>query len=668
MLQKRYALKILSPKIVARKDALERFKREAVVMARLEHPHILAVDEFGDSEGRMWLRMPLVAGVIAEYQPAQSLAELLEIKGKLPEAETAEYLRQILDGLSYAHQQGVIHRDLKPANILLTKNGIKIADFGLVRLAGENWVQSQVQLTIARSMTISQAETRIDGDSESKGTSTRAMLGTYEFMSPEQKEGQEVDERSDLYTVGLMGFRMLTGEKVHGFEMPSELVPGISTKWDPWVRKGFNPKVERRFQSALEMRQALPEGISENQQKTQIQPDAPIRVGKRRRARTAEKITAESIKLEDPLVKPPQISSVAKESAERVGGMKKKRKSVYALAGLATVLVLGFVVVYFNKKPEVGETTEKRTVQTHFEESPEPEEKQTIQTQPEVTPVAEEKPIEKEPVEDSPVVAVYGNLLVQTEPGAEVVLIDGEGKETPLRTTDAEGILELEGRVPVGLYRVEARKSDYLTGSLQAVEIVEGDLSVQQMQLMPLSGSLVVLSEPTGAAVTINEQLVGKTPYVAAGQEALRDYELTVSLKGYPTAKDSYTLRPNEKKRINIALKKVLGPAEGEEWTIPELGLEMAWIRPGSFTMGSPRSERSRYPSEKQHEVSLTKGYWLGKYEVTQGEWKTLMGNNPSGFKNVGTRAPVEEVNWGDAMEFCRRLTERERSALTSRI
>ena len=79
VLEKRYALKILSPEIVARKDALARFKREAVVMARLQHRHILAVDDFGENEGRFWLRMPLVPGVIVEGQHAQSLGELQEM-------------------------------------------------------------------------------------------------------------------------------------------------------------------------------------------------------------------------------------------------------------------------------------------------------------------------------------------------------------------------------------------------------------------------------------------------------------------------------------------------------------------------------------------------------------------------------------------------------------
>ena len=103
---------------------------------------------------------------------------------------------------------------------------------------------------------------------------------------------------------------------------------------------------------------------------------------------------------------------------------------------------------------------------------------------------------------------------------------------------------------------------------------------------------------------------------------------------------------------------------EGENCAIPlteEVKLDMVWIKPGTFTMGSPEDELGRDDDEVQHQVTLTKGYWLGKYEVTQRQWRTVMESNPSKF--VGDDLPVEQVSWEDAMEFCRKLTERERNA-----
>jgi len=100
-------------------------------------------------------------------------------------------------------------------------------------------------------------------------------------------------------------------------------------------------------------------------------------------------------------------------------------------------------------------------------------------------------------------------------------------------------------------------------------------------------------------------------------------------------------------------------PYPGRNFTIPELELEMIWVRPGTFLMGSPASEPGREykgRDETQHKVTLTKGYWLGKYEVTQGQWKQVIGNNPSKFK--GDNLPVEQVSWHDVKNFCGKLNE----------
>ena len=101
---------------------------------------------------------------------------------------------------------------------------------------------------------------------------------------------------------------------------------------------------------------------------------------------------------------------------------------------------------------------------------------------------------------------------------------------------------------------------------------------------------------------------------------------------------------------------------EEKNFTIPlskTVKLEMIWIEPGTFMMGSPSSELGRFDNETQHEVTLTKGYWLGKYEVTQSQYETVIGRNPSKFK--GSDMPVEMVNWNDAKEFCAKLTEIEK-------
>lgn len=282
-LHTRFALKLIHPSIVSRGDTEHRFRREAQVMARLKHPNIVHVDDFRQAEGRAWLRMELVEGMspegMEEGTVVGSLGEWMKLRGKaFSEEATVEILRQVLEGLGYAHGMGVVHRDMKPANLLLTKAPgndflLKIADFGLVRLAGADWLQSQVEQTVARSLMESGEETVVEGDSDKEGTSTRALLGTFAYMSPEQKRGEEADKRSDLYAVGLIAYQLLTGEESLGMRRPSELVKGLHPAWDQWILKATESQAGERFADASAMLAAVP-GIG---QAAQGRAPAPAR-------------------------------------------------------------------------------------------------------------------------------------------------------------------------------------------------------------------------------------------------------------------------------------------------------------------------------------------------------------------------------------------------------
>ena len=233
-------------------------------MASLNHPGILQVDEYGETEGRPWLRMELIRGRPAGEDSLVSLADLIQNRnGRMEADEVRALLDALLEALSYAHDQGVVHRDLKPGNILLTDRGIKVADFGLVQLAGESWFQDQVKLTVMRSLSLGQEETVLEGGSQtgSRAGSARALLGTFDYMSPEQKEGNPVDGRSDLYSIGVMTYRMLTGERTIGMRRPSELVEGLNSAWDSFVVTALESQADRRFASAKIMREALPGAV-----------------------------------------------------------------------------------------------------------------------------------------------------------------------------------------------------------------------------------------------------------------------------------------------------------------------------------------------------------------------------------------------------------------------
>jgi serine/threonine protein kinase len=296
-LGRRYAIKLLPADFAARPEAMARFRREARVMANLEHRHIVRVDEFGETEGRHWLRMELVKGVGAERgglrmevrgpkseaggqraairDPKPDSAQLCvtlgdyaaQHEGRIGEEEFVLILQQLLQALAYAHGKGVVHRDLKPGNILLDKDSqgrlvVRVSDFGLARVIGDEFIRSQARLSLSRSLGTAKTlggEASIGGAKtveDEKGSSTRALLGTWEYMSPEQQRGEDADARSDIYAVGLMCYRLLTGREL-GLKKPSQLVEGLQPAWDSFIIRAMEQDPAARYPSSQEMLEGL---------------------------------------------------------------------------------------------------------------------------------------------------------------------------------------------------------------------------------------------------------------------------------------------------------------------------------------------------------------------------------------------------------------------------
>jgi formylglycine-generating enzyme required for sulfatase activity/tRNA A-37 threonylcarbamoyl transferase component Bud32 len=239
-LKKRFALKALPVALAQERSFVERFKREATMLARLKHNHIVNVTDFGESAGKLYL--------VLEYIDGGSIEEWFEKHrkpgGGAPAAEVQRMIGQVLSGLAHAHEAGVIHRDLKPANVMLEKAGdAKITDFGLARaVADEEYRRSGGTASPF-------------GDSV---TTTGAIVGTIDFMSPEARNMRPSDLRSDIYAVGVITYYLLTGKKPHGIaQLASRLVPGLDVRWDKFIATCLAEDPANRYQTAREAGNAV---------------------------------------------------------------------------------------------------------------------------------------------------------------------------------------------------------------------------------------------------------------------------------------------------------------------------------------------------------------------------------------------------------------------------
>src|SRR5262249_29468160 len=195
-LERSVAIKILPEQLSKDPTRKQRFEREAKTISSLNHPHICTLYDVGSQDGIDYLVMECVEG--------ETLAKRLE-KGPLPLEQVLKYGAQIADALDKAHRSGVVHRDLKPGNIMLTPTGAKLLDFGLAKQAAP--VLADATLTAATP--------------RSPMTEEGTIVGTFQYMSPEQIGGNEVDGRSDIFSLGAVLYEMVTGKRA--FEGKSQL-------------------------------------------------------------------------------------------------------------------------------------------------------------------------------------------------------------------------------------------------------------------------------------------------------------------------------------------------------------------------------------------------------------------------------------------------------------
>jgi serine/threonine protein kinase len=270
LLERHVALKVMHEQLMGDGDHVARFRREARLAAQLSHPNIVTVIDRGEQDGRQF--------IVFEYVEGENLKALIQRDAPLSEHDAVELALQVADGLAFAHAHGLVHRDVKPQNVLLTEDGrAKVTDFG-----------------IARSI-----------DVQRELTQTGTVLGTSDYISPEQARGGPVDECSDIYSLGAVLYELLTGEVPypgdnfvsvavrHLNEPPPSVLserPNVSPRLDAAVRRAMAKDPHDRFASmesfAAELRACLPDpGVAHGPARETVVLPRPSRRFRRPRQR-----------------------------------------------------------------------------------------------------------------------------------------------------------------------------------------------------------------------------------------------------------------------------------------------------------------------------------------------------------------------------------------------
>ena len=241
------AIKVLRADLARDPSFQARFRREAQNAASLNHPAIVAVYDTGETTGE---NGP-VPYIVMEYVDGQTLREILRKEGALPARRAMEIMADVCAALDFSHRHGIVHRDVKPANIMLTKAGaVKVMDFGIARAVN---------------------------DGNATQTATAAVIGTAQYLSPEQARGETVDARSDVYATGCVLYELLTGTPPFVGDSPvaiayqhvredpkppSEANPQVPAELDAIVLKALNKNPLNRYQTAAEMRSDMVRALS----------------------------------------------------------------------------------------------------------------------------------------------------------------------------------------------------------------------------------------------------------------------------------------------------------------------------------------------------------------------------------------------------------------------
>ncbi len=568
-----------------------RFQVEAQAAGGLTHPNIVTIYDFGFDEPSSVLYMAM------EYLEGKSLQRLVDEEGVLPVETIIPMLEQICAGLGYAHQGKIVHRDIKPANIMVLTSGlIKLMDFGIAKVASSGLTQAG------------------------------QILGTPHYMSPEQVKGRQIDGRSDIFSLGVIIYELMTGEKPFGGQNittviykiinesptpPRELDAAIHPGLNYVISKALAKRVEDRYQSCGELAEDL-----KNYRKLGplAEPSATIMT---RVPTFGDTVSTRAIRPEP--TPPPSVptapvaGSISPKAPPRAGSVhvvpspRPKQSSSFLVMLLTLVVVALFgVVAYFLYFPTLPVREATLTQPPPAQELPRPPLPEgapgaggelglegipagtpqdllaedagvpPFEREP-APPVAETPPPEPEPkrpaetapreVAASPPKTVTPPPRRVIKPGTLKVSSTPAGAKITL-DGKAAGVTPKEFSLPAGTHKLQFDRSGYEV-TIRLVDLKGGGTRPLAVEMRRLEGSVVIRTSPLGADVFINGQRRGTTPLTVELPPG--DFRYSVQKAGYEPFQGSFSIEHGSRVRKSVILAPGRGPSMGvvEVRTIP---------------------------------------------------------------------------------------------------
>ena len=562
-LDKLFALKMIAPGLAMNENFIKRFQTEAKALAKFEDPNIVRIYDLR-ADNDQWF-------IVMEYVDGFNLLDLIRKDGAFPLQNALHILKQILTAIGHAHRAGIIHRDLKPNNVMITTTGnVKITDFGLAK--------DQTSMTTTLSVTGG---------------------GTLYYMSPEQVKGfQFTDKRSDIYSIGMTFYEMITGtvpfknmdsdfdirESIirKETEKPTAFNPNIPPELEAIVMKSIAKKPDNRYQSTEEMLKAVLKfeaqdpNIDSEFALIEIPDSGNQNFGKKESEKLMDKANLPFLK---------NLYPLNRKSLFKIG----------VLGGLIAVTLLLFYIFYSDSS--LSEKEDDAIAEA---------------SQFSIEPAAKSKALIKPVIKSAPKTIIPENTVlparvkVNSDPGdAEIWINDQLKGKTPLNITD----------MSPGNYRVKIRKNGFADYN-NNINLSSGKNDVFLAKLSPHTGGINLTTEPPSVRILLDGKEVreSKTP-VKLDKIPIGKHKIEIQKKGYASVMKEIEIKRDEITETNIRLVQLEG----------KLSVQ---VRPwGSIYINDNLKKES---SDTKYEVMLpVEQYKVMVIHPTLGKWEKMVEIEP---------------------------------------